>query len=176
MKKIILFSSTLILSFCQSQKNAIDLSNSQFKNNIIESNCPADGTCSLELIKNKSIQVNRDEIGYQSYILNENKEKSVVKFQYSKNVDKELQDAGYVEEVLFEIENNINSLELSDSELKNVNLIFGRHCFCKGQAGIFNISQGNLKIIRNKSGLEFSLTFKNSNTPQKINIINGKFN
>jgi hypothetical protein len=33
----------------------VDLSNSQFKNNLIESNCPDDGTCTLELIKNKSI-------------------------------------------------------------------------------------------------------------------------
>ncbi len=177
MKKILLLSSTFLLSFCQSQKSSLDLSTSKIqKSQLQATSCPSDGTCTLELLKNKSIQVNRDEIGYQTYELLESKDKSVVKFQYTKNVDKSLQDASYVEEVLFEISNTAQKMELKDNELKEANLIFGRHCFCKGQAGIFNISHGNLEVIRNKSSLDFSVSFKSDKTPQIIETINGKFN
>jgi hypothetical protein len=36
-------------------------------------------------------------------------------------------------------------------------MLFGRFCYCKGQAGNFKVKNGNLKITKDKIDLDFEI-------------------
>lgn len=159
MKAIILSFIFFILS-C----NCMDRANGGKKTNeitrILSSNCPDDGICKLELHKNKTIQIKKDNIGKLYYNLVDSEKKSVVYFEYSRNVNKDIQDASYREEILFEIENNTSLKELTNNDLKQANMLFGKHCFCRSEAGYYIVHNGSLNYNYIMNELKFNLTFK----------------
>lgn len=74
--------------------------------------------------------------------------------------------------------NNDNlEVNLKDSELEKVNLLFGRLCFCRGQSGYYKITRGDLKVTKTNANNEFLLTlnFKTDDVPQIITEISEKF-
>ena len=101
MKKIFLISSTILLSFCGTKKNII----SQEKNIEItkESLCPIDGSCNTVILKNKSLVIKTDEFGSIFTETIDNETTSVIIYQYNRTINGDLQDAGYREELIFEI-------------------------------------------------------------------------
>ncbi len=135
--------------------------------------CPAEGTCHLVLHKNKKLLVKSDELGFKYYLLEDNFSTSVIAFQYKKNTDNTLQDANYSEELLFEIQNSTNELTLKNEELQKTNMLFGRHCYCKGQAGYFSVSVGSLALKRENNSYLLSLQFKVNQVPQIVESISG---
>jgi hypothetical protein len=162
-KKILLLLCALLLSCSASQKNGVTTVT-------LTSECPKNGTCTLKLHKNKSMSVKTDEWGNRSYALEESTEKSVIQFNYVRTVKGNIQDAGYREEIAFEINNGNYNLSQSGAALQNTKMLFGRFCFCKGQTGYYNVIDGKLTISGSKEKTAI-INFKVAEVPQIINGI-----
>lgn len=160
MKKTGVLFSLLLLS-CSSQKHndIIDIP--------IQKECPLDGLCTLSVFNNKQLILLKDGLGGLYYDIKENKGTTVIHYQYNKTTQANLQDGHYREDVLFEIKNTTTSLNITDSELQQIKLIFGRHCFCKGQTGYFPINKGSLQLYQQTS-FAFDLEFETDKVPQLI--------
>ena len=164
MKKTVVFGLIAFILSCKAQlpsKEELTLT----------SDCPKYGTCQIELHKNKSLVVIYDNFGGMYYELKETAGKSVIHFQYNKTTQANLQDGHYREDIIFEIKNSTNKLALADSELQQTKLIFGRHCFCKGQTGYFKIEKGRLNLSSKKDEIHFDLSLENEKVPQLIRSI-----
>lgn len=165
MKKIItLFLSILLLS-CNTQKN---VSTAMQK---ITSECPSDGTCEVEILKNKQLILLYDDLGGMYYDIKDQEGTTVIHYQYNKTTQANLQDGHYREDVIFEVKNSDITLNLIDTQLQQTKLIFGRHCFCKGETGYFKIENGKLNLSSKSNGLSFNLNFRNEKVPQIIDFI-----
>ncbi|MBN8566421.1 MAG: hypothetical protein J0M25_06775 [Flavobacteriales bacterium] len=163
MKKTGVLFSLLLLS-CSSQKHndIIDIP--------IQKECPLDGLCTLSVFNNKQLILLKDGLGGLYYDIKENKGTTVIHYQYNKTTQANLQDGHYREDVLFEIKNTTTSLNITDSELQQIKLIFGRHCFCKGQTGYFPIIKGSLQLYQQTS-FAFDLEFETDKVPQLIHRV-----
>lgn len=171
------FTLTLLIS-CTSIKN-IDKLEEINKSTIISGklnpSCPDDGICTIEIIKNRSLIIKKDEINSIYYQTESNSEYSIIKYSYTKNTEKEIQDTNYVEEIIFQINNSNSNLALTDTELQNTKMLFGRHCFCKGQAGYYLVSKGNLNFNKENEKYNLALDFIVLEVPQIINTIKVSF-
>ena len=162
MKKIFLIPLAFLLSFCNCKKSVAESS----KISSIESVCPENGVCTIQLFKNKSLVVKTDDFGSTYYQMIENIDTSVIQYQYDRTVEEGLQDGQHREEILFEINNNNTALKLQDADLQKTKMLFGRHCFCKGQAGYFKIDEGTLFLENKNKVFSFELDFKTDKVPQ----------
>lgn len=170
--KIIILPLFILFLCCNSAKNK--------KNNMEEAivikeknySCPEDGVCTIELLKNKSLAIKKDEFDHIYFQEIDNNQTSIVKFQYQRNNEKAYSDGNYIEEVIFEIRNNETTLKLSDNALQKTKMLFGRHCYCKGQAGYFLIQQGQLELFQTEGGYAINLDFIITEVPQIITKIN----
>lgn len=162
----------LLLSFlsisCNCTKNQVDEVVVETKQSAF---CPSDGKCTTILIENKSLNIKIDETGASYFELTDNSKSSVIKFEYNQTVDTTLQDNSYREEVLFEIPNQFDKINLENIELEKVKMIFGKHCFCRGQAGIYTVKKGKINILKSSSLTYFNLEFEIPNIEHKIKFI-----
>lgn len=162
MKKIFLIPLAFSLSFCNCKKSVVENS----KTTSIESVCPDNGICTVKIYKNKSLEVKTDDLGGIYYQMLDNTATSVIQYQYNKTVEEGLQDGQHREEILFEINSSKPLLNLKDKNLQEVKMIFGRHCFCKGQAGYFKVEEGSLSLENKNETTTFELDFKILKVPQ----------
>lgn len=167
MKKIITLITVLFLASCSCKK--VNSQNHSTAN--LTSDCPKNGTCSLELFKGKSMLVNQDEFNKPYYELEENAATTVLKYTYSRTVKGNIQDAGYREEIVFEINNDQKNIILTDDSLQNTKMLYGRFCYCKGQTGYYKVSKGNLNISKKPEETAIALDFKIDAVPQIITAI-----
>ena len=167
MKKGIFLLFCTVFFSCNTAKKTNDLDTL----NEITTICPDDGECTIVVNKNKKLNVLVDDFGSKYFQLLDNEGTSVIVFEYNKKNEENLQDGNYLEEVLFEIPNEVNSLNLTDTELQNTKMLFGRHCFCKGQTGYFNVNNGQLKLIKKDNEFSIDLSFKINEVPQIISSI-----
>lgn len=159
MKKLILCAAILLLS-CASKKTSVGQNPVVLQ---LEGECLKGGTCKIEVFENKKMQVNKDEFGNVYYKLEDDLQKKVVKYMYSKNVKGNIQDAGYREEIVFELDNFENQ-SFENSDLQKTQILFGRFCYCKGQTGNYKVNSGKLSIQDKKASLSFAV----SEVPQLI--------
>jgi len=137
--------------------------------------CPANGTCTFEVLKDKTLALKHDGIGSLYPEITEGN-KTILKFQYHRNQIPNTVDGSYTEEIFLEINPENPEVSFKDKELLNCKLLFGRHCFCKGQAGYYRISEGEITIQKiNKKEYFVNLTFKTEEVPQVINQIQEVF-
>lgn len=173
MVKIYLFSLFFLITSCNSKK--IDLKDKNENNaaNTLLGNCPTQGNCKIEILKNKSLSINtlNNQLLYE---LTENDGTTVIYYQYSRNMEEVAYDGGYREEVIFEIESNASNLELTDLQLQKTKMLFGRYCHCRENIGLFTVESGKLNLKKNKDAISFTLSYTNEKIPQEIkNIIVG---
>lgn len=166
MKKLLLIPVLLSLSFCNTANT-----NKSVMTTTIESECPANGKCTIQLLKNKGIDLKTDGLGKLYYQLIDDSSKSVVIYEYNRDVEEGLQDGQHKEEIAFEIENGAKEIRLENAELSNAKMVFGRHCFCRGQAGYFAVSQGTLQLEQKANNVSFDLNFKVKEVPQLFTAI-----
>ena len=165
MKKIIALFLFGLLFSCNAQKNVSTAMPT------LSSECPQNGTCEVEILKNKQLILLYDDLGGMYYDIKDHDGTTVIHFQYNKTTEANLQDGHYREDLIFEVKNSDKSLNLSDTELQQSKLIFGRHCFCKGQTGYFKIEKGKLNLTSKKDEIRFDLSFENEKVPQLIHFI-----
>lgn len=133
--------------------------------------CPENGTCSIELIPNKNIVFETDNIGIKYPVISEG-DKTILKYTYKRNAIPNTQDGNYTEIVYAEFTSTIAPMELSNEALQNVKLYFGRLCYCKGETGYFPIRNGNFKLTEiDKNSFKIDFNFKVSEVPQIISKI-----
>ncbi len=166
-KKAGVFIMLLILASCSSKKSTMVLSAS------LTSVCPKDGDCKVEVFDKKSMVVKTTETGGLHYELVESTSNKVVKYTYNRKVKGDIQDASYREEIVFEINSDVKESAFVDESLQDVQLLFGRFCYCKGQTGYYKINNGSLRISKNKESetSQINLNFKTTKVPQVINAI-----
>lgn len=141
------------------------------KNTFHSTECPNDGTCTLELMPNKSIKTLHDDFG-TLYIEIIDGASTVLKYEYKRHEIPNTMDSQYIEQVFMELDPNNMDVDLTDSELKNVNLLFARLCFCKGETGFYRIREGKLNIDKTEeNSYKFHLMFKVNEVPQIITEI-----
>jgi len=135
-------------------------------------NCPENGSCSLELIPNKSLEFKVDEFG-NSYPVITKGDMVILKYTFKKNTVSNAQDSNYTEIVYAELNKNISELTLKDNELESRKLYFGRLCYCKGETGYYPIKKGEFTLTmepKNTIKIDFKFTIKE--VPQIISTIN----
>ena len=167
MKKSIFLLFCTVFFSCNTAKKTNDLDTL----NEITTICPDDGECTIVVNKNKKLNVLVDDFGSKYFQLLDNEGTSVIVFEYNKKNEENLQDGNYLEEVIFEIPNDVNAINLTDKELQSTKMLFGRHCFCKGQTGYFNVNNGQLKLIKKDNEFSIDLSFKINEVPQIISSI-----
>lgn len=170
MKRVSLLAVLALCFSCNTPKTAMIKTSEPIKSEI-ESVCPEDGNCTVTLLRNKSMVLQRDGTGYLHYVLEETPGYSVIHFEYIRKTDPNLQDAGYREEILFEIPNDTERISLFDKDLAQVKMLFGRHCFCRGQAGYFQVLEGKLDLVHHEEKVVFTVDFKCSEVPQIISSV-----
>jgi len=134
-------------------------------------NCKENSECNLEIIPNTALTIKQDEFK-NSYIEIEKGKKTVIKYEFKKNELSNTADSQHTELIYFEIDNDCNSLSLSNEELQTVKMMYGRLCYCKGTSGYFKVIQGNLKFSNKNNEITLHLTFKVGKIPQLITEIN----
>ncbi len=176
MKKIFIIPTAILFSFCCTNK---DTMNKDEENKVIlktESLCPTDGVCTTEILKNKSLVVKQDEFGSTYTQTVDSETTSVIVYQYNRIVKGDLQDAGYREEVIFEINNSDTNLSLANENLQQTKMLFGRFCFCRGQTGYYKVEDGKLNLKKTNDTITFNLDFTITKVPQIIKTINTSIN
>lgn len=157
----------LLLS-CKAQKTDIDSKTNELSSSV---ECPEDGNCSFELFPNSSINLVVRE-GTSSYTTIEEGNKTVFKFSFKRNVDQQVVDGHYIEEVFAEFDSDISELNLENKELRQVNLILNRICFCKGSYGSYIVTKGQLTLKKmKKNTYSLRIDFKVDEVPQVITSI-----
>jgi hypothetical protein len=101
----------------------------------IESECPPDGACTFEVLKDKSLVINTDETNRTHYTIIDTPGKSVVSYKYSKTQNPEYQDDFYSEEVVFETDERFSNLTGEGEQ----DIFFKVQCFCRGKAGTYRL-------------------------------------
>ena len=170
MKPIITYialSFLLLLSACNAQKTAgedkIVLKTTPFKN----------GKETLYLLKNKTLDTATVN-GSFTYQVKDNAATDVVQYTYEKDMDKVAVDGGLREELLFEIPKGNFDLSLANTDLQKTKMLFGRYCYCRGQNGIFTITDGHLTVTRQNDELVVTLDFHQKHIPQAFEKISSK--
>ena len=166
----LLIVSVLALS-CISKQEAVS------KNSSIEitKNCPDNGKCSLDITSNQSLELKKDDFGavYPEFI---ESDLVLLKFEYVRNKIPNTEDSSYRELIYLELNPENMEVNLSDSNLKKVNAVFGRLCFCRGQTGHYKIRNGNLTVKKlNKDTYEIQFEFSVTEVPQVVRSIREVF-
>jgi hypothetical protein len=177
MKKIIfLLPMILFFASCKCKKaTTTDVTKTaimdESKKNSTKTFCLDNGKCTIEIFRNKSLDVKTDDFGSIYYNKIDNPETSVILYKYVKNVPKGLQDGNYSEQIVFEINNSDKTLTLSNQDMQKTKMLFGRFCFCRGQTGNYKVEEGNLNLKQKNNEVQFDLDFKITKVPQLINAI-----
>lgn len=132
----------LTFSFCSTKKRSL---NSEKQITIeTEYSCPDNFNCEYEILEGKSIALKTDGIGKVYYELEDNPEKSVFRYTYDLKVkDPNLQDAGYREEITFEMDKRHGDFSISGENLQKSKVLFGVFCFCR-HSGYYEIKEGSV--------------------------------
>lgn len=170
MRKFILLFLVGFLFSCTAQKTISDFTPK------LTSECPIDGSCEIEILKNKQLVLLYDDFGGMYYDIKDQEGTTVLHYQYNKTTQANIQDGHYREDLIFEIKNSDKSLNLTDTALQQTKLIFGRHCFCKGQTGYFKLEKGALILEEKNNTFELKINFSTEKVPQIINQITAKIN
>ncbi|QEE48530.1 hypothetical protein FUA48_02770 [Flavobacterium alkalisoli] len=134
MKKIILsIAFVTALASCGSQNTVLKSGNYN-----LESNCPTQGTCLFEVLKDSSLVYKQNGAGKLYYESQAQEGKSILKYTYTKTPNQQAQDDFYREEVIIETTSDVASLN-RDSEIK---MLFGVFCYCKDIAGYREVKDG----------------------------------
>ncbi|WP_044401076.1 hypothetical protein [Lacinutrix sp. Hel_I_90] len=172
MKNVLYFLVSLIVLSCNSQKNI--KKDTHLDPTITKSPCPENGVCNFEILKNKTFSI-ESKFG-NTYPELSDGTKTILKFEYVRNLIPDTQDSGYRELIYVEIDSNIDALELEGKNLVKAKVSFGRLCFCRGQTGYYPVTEGQLSISKNDDkSYSFKLNFKVTEVPQVITSIEESF-
>jgi hypothetical protein len=172
--RILLFTASFLLIMCcgTKQKSVRTVIDQEKKS---QTTCPDDGTCSFEILNNKSLLLKYDTTN-QLYPEIVDAENIVFKFEYKRNEIANVEDGGYQELMFLELNPKDITQKIEDTSLQKVKLLFARLCFCRGQTGYYKVRKGSLNITSlNNDSYKLELNFKIDEVPQIIKSISETF-
>ena len=134
MKKILIPAIAFALFSCVSHKNTI-LKSGEYS---LESTCPEAGICSFEVSKDSSLVYKQSDLGKLYYETAAQPGKTILKYNYTKKTNPELQDDFYRENVIIETDSDISKLDKNT----DIKMLFEVSCYCKGLAGFYKVEGG----------------------------------
>lgn len=132
-------------------------------------NCPKEGNCTFEVLKNSSLNLKTDSTGKLYPEITEG-DKLVIKYHYKKIVDENIMDAGLSEYLYLEFDPADRQIILKDKELQKVKMVYGRVCYCSDM-GYYRVKEGNLFLFNRNGSLQIRSAFKVKNIRQAISEI-----
>ncbi len=172
MKALLFLIPLFFVNACKTQTgNVISSDNTsmgQVENKV--TGCPEEGTCNVIVNKNKRLVIKEDGTGamYPEILDGEN---MVVVYTYTKEGPQGTVDGNYSETIHFEIPANAENLSKENATLGDVNLLYGKQCFCRGEAGFYPIRKGKLMIEKTNNTLVIDLKFNVEKTSQVVSHI-----
>ncbi|EZH73820.1 hypothetical protein ATO12_17970 [Aquimarina atlantica] len=168
--KVYTFLSVLMLVCACKTQNTVDSSKeiaivSEPQNK--EGYCPESGNCTVKLHKNSSLVLKKDTAD-SYYPVIEKGEGVVVEFEFLIKGPEGTADGDYSETIHFEINKAIETLNIKGEALGQVQLLFGKHCFCRGEAGYYKIKHGNLTLQKSKENINIDISFSIPEVSHKI--------
>ena len=170
MRYLYLFFSIMLIVSCKTKQEM--LLQDTLEN--IEILCPSDGVCSFEVLQNKKLKLLQDGIG-KLYPDISDGDKIILKFEYKRNEIPNTVDGNYSELIFVELNPDNLIIELENSKLQEVKMLFARLCFCRGQTGYYKVNNGKLSLIKEGNNYQFNLEFKINEVPQIVTSINWLF-
>jgi hypothetical protein len=149
-KTAFLYIVALFLLSCSAGKETAMTS----ENTSVASPCPPQTDCTIEVLKDKSLDVKTDDTGHTYYNLQDTPGKTVLKYSYRKITDPKLQDAGYSETIIFETDGTASNLNYTGAAIQKVKMLFNVSCFCRGKAGVYKVEEGTISYKDNKLHIE----------------------
>ncbi len=145
------------------------------KPKILKFNCPDNGDCVFEVLRNSELLIKYDDFGklYPEIVSGD---KLVIKYQYKRDPVENAVDGNYSEFVYLEFDEKDKQIILKNEELQKVKMLFGRICFCREAMGYFKVTEGSLFLFINKNKIVLNTTFKVKKVPQIITEINEDIN
>ena len=110
------------------------------------------------IFNNSTLIIKEDNIGHL-YPIVESGNNIVVEYKYQEDGQDGTVDGDYSETLHFEISKNTKELYLKDDQLTGVKLLFGKHCFCRGEAGYYFINKGKFKVVKSDKEIYFDIDF-----------------
>jgi hypothetical protein len=144
------------------------------KENLTNNWCPEDGKCVFTKLEQTKLILKFDEFG-NSYTEITKGENTVLKFEYTRVSNDQIEDSSYKELVWIELTDLDRSFTALDGALKNYNTIFTRLCFCRGQTGSYALDKGEINYTSNENEKHIKFTFNNSKVPQVLNFVETSF-
>ena len=162
----------IMVNACKTQTGTVTSTDktSMGKVEINDTGCPEEGDCGVVLHKNKNLAVKEDGTGamYPEIVDGQN---MVVVYTYLKKGPPGTADGDYSETIHFEIPAGNDNFSKENASLSDVKLLYGKHCFCKGEAGYYPITDGKLLVEKSNQGIVFDLKFKVTETSQVVSHI-----
>ncbi len=174
MKAFFLILPLLMVNACNTTKTTQVSSSEENETELMENSkasCPEDGVCTLEVQRNKQIVLKKDEATAMYYPEIKDGDNMVVIYTFSKKGPEGTVDGNYSETIHFEISPNTNELTKKGKGLQDVKLLYGKQCYCKGEAGFYKVENGKLHVLKNNNKLEFNLQFAINKTSHKLSNI-----
>ncbi|MBQ4822917.1 hypothetical protein [Aquimarina sp. MMG016] len=160
---------TFILS-CKSSNNSLASTETKPEIEINQVLCPTDGNCKIQLHYNSSLILKKDTID-KLYPVIEDGNHIVVEYAFSRKGPEGTADGDYSETIYFEIDEKVDVLNLEGDKLADVNLIFGKECFCRDEAGYYKVNEGNLSFQKSKDEISIDLSFELNEISHRISRI-----
>ncbi|WP_109302716.1 hypothetical protein [Aquimarina sp. AU474] len=133
----------------------------------IQNLCPENGNCNVKTYKNSLITLKEDTTG-RYYPVIEEGDYTVVEYTFKIKGPEGTVDGDYSETVHFQIAKTQEEMRIENDELNNVKLLFGKHCFCKGEAGYYRVNNGVLIVNKTEEGMVIDLEFAVNEVSHKI--------
>ena len=130
MKLILLMSVFLIFISCG---NKINLASKKEVNILKEKTENLKSEVFVTVSDNSSMIIKEDATGHL-YPVIVSGDHIVIEYKYEEKGEEGTIDGDYSETLHFEISKNTKELCLKDDQLTRVKLLFGKHCFCRGEA------------------------------------------
>ncbi|WP_372474044.1 hypothetical protein AB4865_01900 [Capnocytophaga sp. ARDL2] len=137
----------------------------------VQSQCPEEGVCTAERKDASKLTVHTVPSIYT--IIEDSEDTLVILYEYSRKTtaEEQIRDNFYREEIQFEIPKKDFKKTYKDEQLSEVKLVYGKHCYCKGEAGMYLINKGTLEVKNNGNKTEVKLQFTAPVSSSKIENI-----
>ncbi|QAA81768.1 hypothetical protein EI546_08560 [Aequorivita sp. H23M31] len=138
--------------------------------NMDRKGCPSDGTCSVKVLKDKSLEIRKDETMRTIYPEIVDGNNIVVEYTYFRSGPEGTADGNYSETIQFELPAKTKDLVKQNGGLADVKMLFGKSGYRNLEYHM--VSDGKLSVQNTENGLSFTLDFKMDKTPQVVTHIN----
>ena len=165
--KNLLFILALIttVSGCKCKKPMAE--NVQKTTTSVMSDCLPEANCFQEIHTDSALEIVREESGRPYYKIIPQVGTTVYRYELSEKQDEQYMDGGYREEIIFELPSDSKNEVISGKELTATKALFGVFCYCKGKAGYYEITDGNI----NKTAKEIQVSIPEIVEGQKVRTL-----